>query len=166
MLMTTAQLLARARAAANRQVIYRLGAGGMRPDAEGPWDAQQQCDCSGFVCWALGMSRQSNHPFYLKCNGGWVNTDAIVADANHSTGFFQRIEAPIPGALIVFPSAKPARGVGHVGIVSVLDENNQVSRVLHCSSGNYRNTGSAVRETPPNVFRVPDVIFAWYEGLT
>jgi hypothetical protein len=165
MLMTTDELLARARTIATTQVIYKLGAGGMHPAANGPTDNRQQCDCSGYVCWALGMSRQTDHPFYLKLNGGWINTDAMVADANAQTGFFRKIAAPAPGALVVFPSRRPGRSVGHVGIVTAVDNGGVVSRVLHCSSGNFRKTGSAVRETAPTVFQVSDVVFAWYEGL-
>jgi hypothetical protein len=37
--------------------------------------------------------------------------------------------------------------------------------VLHCSSGNYRTTGDAIQQTPPTVFRKPDAVYAWYEGL-
>jgi hypothetical protein len=165
MLMTAAELIARAQRIATRRVIYKLGAGGLRPTADGPTDAWQQCDCSGYVCWALGISRQTMHPFYLKLNGGWINTDAMVADAKAQTGFFQEIAAPIPGALIVFPSRKPARSVGHVGIVTGVDRDGGVSSVLHCSSGNYRSTGSAVRETSSAAFQIADVIFAWYEGV-
>ena len=44
-----------------------------------------ECDCSGYICWALGISRETNHPLYEKFNGGGINADAIVMDAKHAS---------------------------------------------------------------------------------
>lgn len=163
-MLTVEELLARARTASGQQTKYKLGAGGMDPRAPGPANINGECDCSGFVCWCLGMSRKTDHPFYVRVNGGWINTDAIVADASHSTGFFTSLTAPRLGALVVFPSKAPARKVGHVGIITQLGTQTVVASVLHCSAGNSRK-GDAICETPPTVFGAPDAIYAWYEGI-
>jgi hypothetical protein len=64
----------------------------------------------------------------------------------------------------VFPSKKPRRPYGHVGIVTEVREG-KVTKVIHCSSGNFRRHGDAIKETPPTVFQVPDAIFVWFEGV-
>lgn len=94
--MTPEALLTRARSAAGLGIRYKLGGGGMAPTAERPSDLAGQCDCSGFFCWALGISRQTSHPLYRKFNGGWINTDAMVHDAIAPTGFFEKVELPAP----------------------------------------------------------------------
>ncbi len=53
---------------------------------------------------------------------------------------------------------------GHVGIVTNVG-NGKVRKVIHCSSGNFRKYGDAIRETPPTVFQVPDAVFVWFEGI-
>ncbi len=163
--MTVTEVLQRARSAIGKKIRYRLGAGGIDPKAPTPASVDNACDCSGFVCWCLGISRKTDHPFYVRLNGGWINTDAIVRDALEPVGFFRRLENPKVGCLIVFPSKRPQRPYGHVGIVTEVQAG-KVSKVIHCSSGNYRRYRDAIRETPPTVFQVPDCLFAWYEGLT
>jgi hypothetical protein len=117
------------------------------------------------VCWCLGISRQTTHPLYVSFNGGWINTDAIVHDANRQTGFFIQLPAPKVGSLVVFPSRRPTRKVGHVGIVTQINSAGKILKVLHCSSGNFRSSGDAIKETPPTVFQQSDTILAWYEGI-
>ena len=160
-MITVDDLLARARSAIGRGVRYRLGAGGMDPRGEGPGNVNNECDCSGFVCWALGISRQTDHPLYVRFNGGWINTDAMVHDAQSSTGFFTRIGEPRVGCIVVYGSSPPRRKVGHVGIVTAVEPE---ARVLHCSHGNAR-AGDAICETAVTVFSQPDTIFAWYDGV-
>ncbi|MEJ7612142.1 CHAP domain-containing protein [Candidatus Fervidibacteria bacterium JGI MDM2 SSWTFF-3-K9] len=162
--MTVNELLKRARSALGKKVKYRLGAGGIDPKSPTPASVDNACDCSGFVCWCLGISRKTDHPLYVRFNGGWINTDAIVHDANSPTGFFRKIPEPKVGCLIVFPSKKPRRPYGHVGIVTEVREG-KVTKVIHCSSGNFRRHGDAIKETPPTVFQVPDTIFVWFEGI-
>lgn len=159
--MNVTQLLDRARSATSIKVVYKLGAGGMNPDRAHPG---AECDCSGFVCWALGRSRKTNHPLYVKFNQGWINTDAMVKDAMECAGFFTLLALPRPGCLVVYPGHNSYRQIGHVGIVTEVSAEN-ILKVIHCSNGNYRRTGQAIQETGPAVFRVPDVVYAWYEGL-
>lgn len=62
---------------------YRLGAGGRRPEDGTPFDAEGRCDCSGFVCHCLGIDRRAVD--------GWINTTAIVRDAETPGGRFDAI---------------------------------------------------------------------------
>jgi len=166
--MDVATLLARARSALESQVVYRLGRGGVDPDARKP--AQNgECDCSGFACWALGLSRITEHPLYVAFGGdggriGWINTDSIVHDAGRSTGFFERLDAPAPGCVIVYPKKGSGRSYGHIGIVTRVS-GGSASKVIHCSATNFRSTGSAIRETGPEVFQRSTTIYAWYDGI-
>ena len=167
-MVTVDELLARARSVAGKGIKYKLGGGGMNPNRASPANLNGECDCSGYVCWALGISRETNHPLYEKFNGGWINTDAIVMDANAPTGFFSRLDTPRPGCLIVFASKPPTRKVGHVGIVAKVDTvsgRTVATKVIHCSHGNQKANQDAVCETDPKVFKTRDAIYAWYEGV-
>lgn len=161
--MDSAAFIARARSMVGRQIVYKLGAGGMKPDAETPANGAGECDCSGFVSWGLGISRfVRGVPWYdAQHNGEWLNTDAIVRDAKSHYGFFDEIDKPEVGCLIVFPKSKASPSAGHVGIVSSVTPDGDL-RVIHCSSGNYARFGHAIEETGANVFMRPDLgtIFA------
>lgn len=144
--------------------IYKLGQGGFHPENTRPGDAENECDCSGFVCWCLGMSRLSDIPFYKKTYGGYIYTNSIYADAQASTGIFTQIDSPKPGALIVYPGGDIHK-YGHVGIITSV-EDGKVSKVIHCSSSNYHNDKDAIQETErPKAFDALKTIFAWYDGL-
>lgn len=132
---SVALFLERARSAKGKKTIYKLGAGGMKPTNATPTDKGNKCDCSGFVCWALGVSRKTSHPLYVKYNSGWMNTDGMVHDANNSTGYFEKITTPKVGCMIVYPGGKGK--IGHVGIVTEVKAG-VVEKVLHCSGGNFR----------------------------
>ncbi len=184
--MTSAEFIAKARSAVNHGTIYTLGQGGTSLDdwrtkiARVPLDDPRtapnpvetyigisdklkqigECDCSGFVAWALGVKRHlTGVPWYdVAHNGEWLNTDAIVRDANSMYGFFDRVPSPIPGCLIVFPK-QPGATAGHVGIVAEVG-GGVATKVVHCSHGNYRASLDAVRETPPTVFPKAISIYA------
>lgn len=158
---TTRELLTRARSVIGRKTRYRLGSGGRDPAAKTPGDP---CDCSGYVCWCLRLSRLFREdPFMLRTNGGWINTTSIVADARaFGQGLFDRIDIPIPGCLMVYPWH--GGRAGHVGIVTETRANRAV-RVIHCSKGNDYRSDDAIMETPTTVFDRADTIFAWYRGL-
>lgn len=165
---TVSEFLARARSAIGKGIRYKLGGGGMSPRSELPANHNQECDCSGFVCWALGISRQTDHPLYVRFNQGWINTDAMVHDARASTGFFSEISEPRVGAIVVYGAKPPSRKVGHVGIVTAVQKANGVTtatKVLHCSHGNHTRLRDAICETDLTVFRKPDTLYAWYEGI-
>ena len=133
-------LLARARSAIGREVRYRLGAGGMDPRGEDPENVNNECECSGFACWALGISRQTDHPLYVRFNGGGINTNAMVHDAGSPTGFFTRLVEPRAGSIVVYGARPPRRKVGHVGIVMAIKPEVRVlqSQLLRCRSRLFR----------------------------
>lgn len=151
--MTGKDVVERARSVIAKGCYYQLGSGGMRPHDPVPWDSAHKCDCSGFAAWCLGVSRQTDDPFYVKFNGGWASTEAIVRDCETPFGHFALVTRPhvLPGDLLVYGNYKGSDGathVGHVGVCSEVDGKGPV-KVIHCSSGNYRKTGDAIRETDP-----------------
>jgi hypothetical protein len=159
--MTVSEALARAASMIGKKTKYRLGRGGTKPTAPTPADSAGQCDCSGFVCWCLGLSRKTTHPAYLKQNGGWINTSAIVFDAKNPVGFFSRLAAPVPGALWVYPwsGGRP----GHVAIIESVSKAG--CSIIHCSSGNSRR-GDAIARTSAAMFeKNPAALIAWYAGF-
>jgi cell wall-associated NlpC family hydrolase len=156
------EVVFRARRTIGHGTLYRLGAGAPQT-APHPWDETGACDCSGFVCWVLGISRYQPMFSFLKImNGGWMNTDGMVCDAMHPTGYFEPVtDEPLPGDIVVYPSAWYAKQlketnrsscprIGHVGLISVA--NGRASRVIHCSSGNYRTHSDAIQETDLTIF--------------
>lgn len=160
--MTPRQLIQRARSAIGQGTQYKLGKGGMKPADPNPSDAPGFCDCSGFVCWALGISRRTDHPLYVNFNGGWINTNAMVHDAGNRTGLFRPAPLMIPGVVLVYPGV--GRKVGHCGVLTEVGTSPAEAKVVHCSAGNSRR-GDAIQETDLSVFRHPGTIAVWYVGL-
>jgi LysM repeat protein len=150
---TADTLINRARSAINKQIRYKLGAGGMDPDAPLPTGGKF-CDCSGFVCWVLGISRKSSIPFY-KQHGGWIYTDSMVADINSQSGIFEKINIPEPGCIVVYGAGNK---IGHVGLVSAV-EKGAMKKVIHCSSGNDRRFRDSIQETSPSLFNRADTFW-------
>lgn len=153
--MTAAEAVTRARGAIGHGCVYALGKGGMHPDALHPWPPGMPnlgCDCSGFVAWALGVSRYltKNHPHYEF--GGWFETSAVYRDAKSPFGFVAEVlwaEAR-PGDILVW--GDHAGHQGHIGLISEADEHGP-TKVIHCSKGNWRTTGDAIQETDVDIFR-------------
>lgn len=154
-----AQIIARAKSAIGKGIRYKLGGGGMKPEAALPDAGTGICDCSGFVCWVLGLSRLSNQAFY-KRYGGWINTDSMEDDILSSAGIFDQLNAPLPGCIVVYGAGSK---IGHVGLVSEVKDGKMI-KVIHCSSGNDRTTGDSIQETKPTVFNRADVRFGWFVG--
>lgn len=91
------------------------------------------CDCSGFVCWALGVARDGS-----PLPGGWINTDAMHADAAGAQRLFVPVDKAQPGDLLVYPKPPGQDMVpGHVAIVVDADANGRATRMLHCAPDNY-----------------------------
>lgn len=155
--MTVDEVLRRARSQLGRRIRYELGSGGITPSAPGPEGPDGACDCSGFVAWCLGVGRRIIARFPDWPYGEWLNTETIVRCAlDPACAYFDRLDEPRVGALIVYPWR--GRRPGHVGIVSAVSP----VRVIHCSAGNYRKTGSAVAETDAALFfGRPNWIYAW-----
>ena len=154
--MELAAVMARAHAAAAQGIRYKLGKGGMNPGSPTPGSGGQ-CDCSGFVAWCLGMSRQTNEHFYRQFNGGWIETTAVWTDIGSSVGIFSNVQKR-PGAIVVYPDANGREG--HIGII--IDP----SHVMHCSKGNDTQYGNAIRITSLTLFNNnPHTRLGWLHGL-
>ena len=151
-------LVLRARSVVNCDIKYKLGKGGLHPTDKFP-SKNKLCDCSGFVCWVLGLSRQTTIPFY-KQFGGWIFTDSMVADVNSSAGIFEHLQFPRPGCIVVYGAGNK---IGHVGIVSEVS-NGVMKMVIHCSSGNSKKFNASIQETTPAVFNRPDTLWGRFVG--
>lgn len=153
---------ARAKAMIDAPVPYVLGAGGRNPMATTPIgmrDKRRGCDCVGFTSWCSGFDRfQKDFPFY----GGWINTDSSLGKWNATTGqwepaegWFLRLEKPVIGCWIVYPSIDIDNDgdrdrIGHVGIVTehAKEWSWATTRVVHCSSSASRaRNGRAIQES-------------------
>jgi len=153
---TTDAIIKKAKSAINKGIRYKLGMGGTNPTAKLP-DQNHLCDCSGFVCWALGLNRKTDIPFYKKF-GGWIFTDSMVADINSSAGIFEKLNTPAVGCIVVYGAGAQ---IGHVGIVSEVAEG-KMKKVIHCSKGNDTTFKDAIQETIPTVFDRADSFWGKY----
>nr|WP_310279643.1 LysM peptidoglycan-binding domain-containing protein [Flavobacterium piscis] len=151
-------ILSRAKSAINHGINYKLGEGGNHPEDNLP-TRNKLCDCSGFVCWVLGLNRKTTIPFYAK-HGGWIYTDSMEDDINSTSGIFERLTSPEPGCIVVYGNGPK---IGHVGIVSEV-HNGVMSKVIHCSSGNQSKLGYSIEETAPNVFNRADALWGRFVG--
>src|SRR5262245_26298751 len=162
--MTVKEFLARVSSQVGQNTIYGLGRGTTLGPS--PRDETGACDCSAFVCWCLDIRKhQTQFAWLVRLNGGWFNTDGIWWDATkEATGFFEQIDAPKPGAIVVFPgkatSDVAGPKIGHIGVITSVAANGTF-RVVHCSAGNFRQTGDAIRETAPTMFTPASTVFAW-----
>ena len=124
---------------------YHLGAGGDNPNHNNCLSPQAQCDCSGFVCFCLGLDRYQRD-LYKKL-GGYLSTAAMVSDANTYQILFRRTAEPKPGDLIIYPSLYNhgrRMHIGHVGILHQLP-NDIGPSVIDCNASPHRrNIGSAI----------------------
>lgn len=154
----SSELVTRARSVVNCPLLYKLGSGGMFPKDALP-SRDEFCDCSGFVCWVLHLSRKTNIPFY-KQFGGWIFTDSMAHDVHKSSGIFEKLQFPEPGCIVVYGAGKK---IGHVGIVSEVS-GNAMKRVIHCSSGNSKKFKAAIQETTPVVFNRADAVWGRFVG--
>lgn len=130
-------------------------------------EAGMRTDCSSFVAWCLRMSAKVNHPLYVKVNGGWLETTAVYQDGLHKTGYFSEVEHARPGSLLVF--GDHAGKHGHMGIVVESDGPGigGVRSVVHCSSGNFKQHGRAIRQTDAAIWiSNPRSIIVDYEGFS
>jgi hypothetical protein len=168
---TVDELLKRARSQKGLGIKYKLGGGTIKAGGHTCADANNACDCSAFVCWALGIDKQGSYP-YLVSPGQpsvqgdqWYGTDNIWNDTVHlAMGLFQKISGPAPGSLILFPTQRVSGGKstsGHVGIVTKISPTAALT-VLHCSSGHFKATKDSMQETDDTVFRGKSgLVYAW-----
>ncbi|WP_026994121.1 LysM peptidoglycan-binding domain-containing protein [Flectobacillus major] len=156
--LTPLERVNRAKSVIGKGIRYELGKGGRDEKYHLP-TKDNLCDCSGFVCWVLGLSRKTDIPFYKK-HGGWIYTDSMVDDINSQTGIFERLSVPEVGCIVVYDAGK---NIGHVGIISEV-ENGAMKKVVHCSLGNDKKYSDAIQETLPNVFDRSDTVWGRYVG--
>jgi cell wall-associated NlpC family hydrolase len=146
---TGSQIVSRARSAIGMGCAYGLGKGGFDPDAPMPFGRAKLCDCSGFVAWVFGVSRDlRGNPRYPK-GVGWFETSNLVKDAQSPWGDFDLVKwsDAKPGMIVVYgDSPPPARRQGHVGVVATVGPNGPRTFV-HCSTGNERKFGDSIYET-------------------
>ena len=142
--MTPERALERTHSMVAQGTVYKLGRGGFRPDKP-LWSDGKTCDCSGFVAWALGFPRE-----FPPGSGHWLQTTTYWEGGGYPQTLFaaRPLAEAMPGDLLVFPDH--AGRQGHIGIVTDC-ANQQPTRVAHCSSGNFRQTGDAIRATAPAV---------------
>jgi hypothetical protein len=170
-MMTATQLIARARSQLGKKTRYKLGGGGYgidKPRAGGGGGHDpDQCDCSGFVCWALNISRMTSNEYYkLKLKTEWISTVSMFADCGDSAGLFRVVDGPQVGCIIVYPDgALGKRKQGHVGIVTQVEQGS-VKAIIHCSAGNF-NKGDAIAENLDATWQkmMAKSRFGWFVGL-
>jgi hypothetical protein len=135
-------------------------------DVHDPGLVLDACDCSGYVCWALGLPRHVDAASFTD-SGGWIYTDSIWADAMGPGTAFQRLAAARPGALMVYPRQGSPDDYGHVGIVIEADTSGRATLVAHCSAANLLAAPfDAIKITPPELFkRSARTIYAWYQTI-
>lgn len=141
---STEQTLQRAHSALGKNTKYVLGKGGINPANP----LTPQCDCSGFIAWAIGIPRQ----LPPVAAGGWLSTDEYWAGGKPiKKGLFIPItlKEAIAGDLLVYPDS--GGNQGHISLVNQA-ENGMPSYIIHCSSGNFKTYGDAIRITSPAVF--------------
>jgi hypothetical protein len=164
--MLASVMLERARGCLNRETVYKLGKGNFS-NKNPQLEIGKECDCSGFVAFCMMFNRKTDHPMYVKVNGGWFDTTAIHHDLENSQGFFDPLTTAKPGAIVVYPDANGHQG--HIGIVVEASGSGVkgITKVIHCSSGNFKSNGDAIRITPPAVFVArKDSLIGWYGGLS
>lgn len=137
------QTLLRAQSALALKTRYKLGKGGFDPSKP----MSVECDCSGFVAWAIGIPRE-----LPPGSNKWLSTDSYWSGGTPvKANLFSKIkmsEAAV-GDLLVYPDNGGKQG--HIGIVTQVDKK-VPTYVIHCSLGNYKNFGDAIRITGPGVF--------------
>ena len=158
--MTREQAADRARSACGHGTIYKLGQGGMKPHRSVPWDDEQECDCSGFAMWALGMSRFDAE------SGLWYDSSKIYAEAKAGSFLFTSYDwkSALPGDLLVYPDRTGTDGVrrhGHVGMVVAVEPGAGPFLMVDCSSGNFQRHSDAIREGPPDLFVTRGIVASY-----
>lgn len=137
------QTIQRAYSALDFTTQYKLGEGGFNPIIP----LTPQCDCSGFIAWVIGIPREfppgSNR--WLSTTEYWTGGSPVLA------GLLSQVELHQTqvGDLLVYPHHNGQ--VGHIALVNEVKFSQPV-QILHCSSGNYKNFGNAVKITSTAVF--------------
>jgi hypothetical protein len=127
-----------------------------------PWATT---DCTGLVCWALGIPRKLKR---FKQYGGYINTDAAILDADETQSVFVPARRPRRGTVIVMPGKFDENGKrispGHWGIItgvlvaefaqSMMNDASflRLLRVAHASPRNHGKYHQAVGVTDASLW--------------
>lgn len=132
---------------------YSLGAGPSNPNALTPFNRAGACDCSAFVCWALGVPK---HVVLDEGDGSgvdWWNTDGLLAEARAGR-YFRFVEEGhyLPGDVVVYPSVDLDRDgardrIGHTGVIVSGGPLIAVCEVVHCRPPRNGKGPAVVRTT-------------------
>jgi cell wall-associated NlpC family hydrolase len=135
--------MSRARSVLNLKTVYKLGQGGRDPSKS----FTRQCDCSGFIAWAIGIPRElpPGRDKWLSTDEYWTGGSPTKPNLCKQKKFS---EAAI-GDLLVYPDGGSQQG--HIALVTQIGQK-MPSLIIHCSNGNYRNFGDAIRITDAGVF--------------
>lgn len=162
--------LERARSACGQGILYRLGKGGFDPKTALPFSRVVQvglppvvrgCDCSGFIAWCLGCSRDPARNAKNSALVGlgiarwskWFETTNIWTDAGGPQLAWELVPMADlqPGDVVVYPDGKNPLGVtvqGHIAIVA-----DPVKRtIIDCSSSQSKALGQAITERDGSFF--------------
>jgi len=136
----TSQTMNRALSALGRKTVYKLGKGGIDPTKP----LTSQCDCSGFIAWAMGIPRE-----LPPGSNKWLSTDEYWAEGRPvMTGMFSQIhfaEVRV-GDLLVYPDEGGEQG--HIALIIRVNP----LQIIHCSNGNFKHFGDAICTGNPTVF--------------
>lgn len=159
--MTGHELIARARSAVGKGIKYKNGKGGYDPKAALPGSTvvqllppakYQGCDCSGFVAWVVGVSRDPGRR-KDKLWPWWFETSNIWTDARGKQLRFELV--PVQqlrvGDLVVYPDHRTADGElkqGHIAVV--VDPVQHI--VIDCSYSQSKKTGQGITERDGGFF--------------
>ncbi len=148
-------------APADQQALAPL-AKAMGIDVHDPALVREACDCSGFVCWTLGLPRM-----LPGADGAWLNTDTIWADAKGPQRGFEEITQARPGALVVYPKEGSHEHYGHIAIVVEVSADGQATRIVHCSADNIKDEPhDSIKITSPEKFTAQArSIYAWCRSV-
>ena len=135
--------LKRSRSCLGQKTRYKLGKGGINPANP----LTRECDCSGFVAWAIGIPRE-----LPPGSGKWLQTTTYWGGGG-SVGvslFDQVVPAHSePGDIYVYPDSGGKQG--HMGIISEIKDD-KPSKVIHCSKSNDKLYDDAIKETDTGIF--------------
>mgnify|MGYP002639546124 FL=1 len=128
-------------AAEDTGTVYTLGAGGYG------WAQREfddECDCSGFMAFCLGLSRKPSTAFQVKGRQYWFSTDSMVAAGKEGL-FFREVGSLTPGSIVAYPDRNRDGKVtqGHTAYVSEI--RNGIPFGYDCSSSQSRKTGDAIK---------------------
>jgi hypothetical protein len=158
------EAIERARTALGKKTGYKLGKGGMNPKLETP-AVNNQCDCTGFLAWAFGISRYlKDNPYYIQLNGGWFETTAIFKDVNSPNGIFTKLDAPKVGAIAVYGDSGGSQG--HIGLITEVS-GGKVKKVIHCSLSAWNNQKDAIQENSAKALTDNSAVnYGWFSGYS